>query len=202
MVFAHKKHADDYGVPCEECHHESDQVSMHPLACTTCHPAEYDQQFIEGHKTSIDQQYCSRCHHAEMDKLIFDHKEHEDSYSSGCTDCHHDTDIEPEPQACGNCHMDEGDETIPSLRDAAHTRCETCHVDFYEEKLEGCTHCHGFIEPKGAETFSRCASCHYGTKDVLLPPRMKAYHDSCMNCHENAGGGPFGPDSCKQCHTR
>ncbi len=203
VVFSHSKHAEGYGISCEQCHHESDQPSPTPVPCGTCHPAEYDAAFIEGHQAEIDGQYCNRCHHAEMGSLIFDHQGHIDSYARGCTDCDHVTVIDPEPQHCAICHLPEGVEAMPGLRAASHTRCETCHTAEFGQGMEGCGYCHKFLSGEELTgSYQSCASCHFKAEGPLLPTSMDAYHQGCMGCHEDVNAGPFGSEACKRCHTR
>jgi hypothetical protein len=199
VVFTHKVHAEKYQIPCQQCHHESDQPSTKPLPCGSCHPATFEEGFIAGHQQGMDQQYCNRCHHAELSELKFDHEEHKD-YVGGCTDCHHDSSIEPEPSACSDCHQEEGDESMPSLMDATHKRCADCHADMFEQKLEGCENCHGM--EKGGSMYPSCSSCHYESKDIPLAARMEAYHVGCMQCHKEKGAGPHTPQDCNKCHFR
>ncbi len=201
VVFTHQQHVD-IGFECNECHHESDNPGEIPIACGDCHPVEFDAAYAKSHQVDLPQESCTRCHHMEFGTLTWDHQEHIDSYSTGCTDCHHGEDIEPEPMACSNCHGEEDDGATINLRDAVHVRCENCHSDMYEEKLAGCKHCHEQLPGKAGAEQPTCASCHYDAEGPLLPTRMDAFHGQCMDCHETSGAGPYGEDSCTQCHTR
>lgn len=199
VIFTHKTHAEGYKVPCQQCHHESKTVSKNPLPCTTCHPASFEEGFVGQHSKKIDKQYCNRCHHAVLREIKYDHKTHEDIVS-GCTDCHHDTSIEPEPMECVDCHQAEGDEKMPSLRDAIHARCGVCHEDLFAKKIAGCKSCHSF--EKDEKTFPPCGSCHYDSKKLPLPTKMEAFHNGCMKCHKEKGAGPYTPKDCNKCHFR
>jgi hypothetical protein len=205
VVFTHSRHVDytdTMGEDCTRCHHESDTPTLEPLPCGSCHATEYDAAFRSEHQTSLPEDTCTRCHHAEMGKLVYSHDDHAEMYASDCTDCHHDTDIEPEPGACNQCHFEQADGATPSLRDAVHAKCESCHLDMYESKLEGCSSCHELLPGTAGSEQPSCNSCHYETDGVPLLHRMDAYHDQCMTCHEEAGAGPFGDKSCTRCHTR
>jgi hypothetical protein len=205
IVFTHQKHEDyvkKMGKDCVDCHHESDDPGLTPVPCGSCHAVEFNPKFIAEHQSAIPEKYCVDCHHAELGKLVYDHDEHAEEYASDCTDCHHDTDIEEEPGACNQCHGEQAEGDTPSLRDAVHSKCESCHADMYEAKLEGCSECHEVLPGKGGSIQPSCNSCHYDTDDIPLLPRMEAFHDKCMNCHEEANKGPFGDESCKSCHTR
>ncbi len=199
VIFTHKAHAEAYKIPCQQCHHESEHPTEKPQPCVTCHPASYEEGFVQEHQGNVDTEFCGRCHHLEMGQSKFDHAAHEE-LASGCTDCHHDTDIEPEPGNCADCHQEQGDESMPGLRDAAHERCATCHEDMFDEKLAGCQNCHGMT--KGGEIYPSCASCHFESKKLPLPAKMEAYHTGCMQCHKDRGVGPYTPQDCNKCHFR
>lgn len=111
VIFSHLVHHRDYQIDCSQCHHdrvgtqltETDTV----LACGSCHPATFDQEFADNHMDSFpDNSYCVRCHHMEFDHVLFDHEAHT-GYASDCFDCHHGAEIEAEPQRCANCHKGE-----------------------------------------------------------------------------------------------
>ncbi len=203
VVLAHTRHTEDYGVSCETCHHESETPSPDPTPCGACHPADFDDAWLVAHQQDIPQDACAKCHHAVMDGLDWSHQDHIDLYSSDCTDCHHGPDIEPEPMACGDCHMEEGDDAMPSLRDAGHQSCITCHSDQFDAGLEGCSYCHEITPVQEFQAPApACSQCHYDAEEPLIPARMEAFHQSCMGCHEELGAGPYGEDSCNRCHTR
>lgn len=199
VIFTHKTHADAYKVPCQQCHHESEQVSKNPVPCATCHPASYEEGFVAEHQKTIGKEYCNRCHHAELGELKYDHETHKDLVS-GCTDCHHDPSIESEPADCADCHAAQGDEAMPALQDAVHVRCGSCHEDMFEQKLKGCGNCHDMT--KGGAKNPPCMTCHYDSKKLPIPAKMEAYHAGCMTCHKAKGAGPYTPQDCNKCHFR
>lgn len=205
VVFTHSRHVDyveKMGKNCIDCHHESEEFNLEPVPCGSCHAAEFDSKFIAEHQSSIPEKYCVDCHHAELGSLVYSHDDHAEDYTSDCAECHHEPDIEPEPGACNQCHGDQDDGDIPSLRDAVHSTCENCHADMYEEKLDGCNECHELLPGKAEGKQPTCNSCHYDQDDIPLLLRMDAFHDQCMNCHQEENKGPFGDDSCSSCHTR
>lgn len=203
IVFAHAKHVD-YVDDCTKCHHESETPSANPVPCASCHVAEFDAKFVADHQKNLPPETCVKCHHAVLGKLkpAYSHADHVSEYSSACTDCHHGPDIEAEPGACNQCHGEKAEDSIPSLRDAVHAKCENCHAEMYEKKTKGCTDCHDVLPGSTAETQPSCNSCHFESDAIPLPTRMDAYHGQCMTCHEKVGAGPYGQKSCKQCHTR
>lgn len=203
VIFSHLVHHRNYEIACAKCHHESTDPEDQALACGSCHPVAFDEDFVENHIDSFpDNKYCVQCHHTEYGEIIFDHDEHEE-YADDCQSCHHDEDIEPEPQKCADCHESQGDEDMPGLAEAAHARCHTCHEDMFQQGLTSCRSCHREVDMTQYEgDYTSCAQCHDGpTKDLVLD-RMNAFHDQCMDCHEKEGKGPHGEDSCNKCHIR
>jgi hypothetical protein len=201
IIFTHKVHADMAGRACADCHHTSGESSM-PPACSKCHVKKFDETFAAAHQSSFADDQCASCHHpaAVMDK--FSHDAHANDYAAGdCQSCHHDTSIEAKPQACANCH-DKRD-GIPSLKEANHTRCASCHEDLYAEGAKGCRSCHTRKPVADTPTDTRsCSDCHQEPTDQLIPTTMAAFHTQCMGCHEKSGSGPYGDDACYQCHMK
>ncbi|GAB1410446.1 cytochrome c3 family protein [Desulfovibrionales bacterium] len=205
VVFTHSKHveyAKEMGKDCVDCHHEAKKPTLtSAMPCGSCHATEFNAAFSSDHQTDLPQETCVQCHHTELGKLIYNHDTHAEEYASACTDCHHGPEIEAEPTACKTCHSDKADGNTPALRDAVHAKCEGCHADMYEKKLEGCSECHELLPGKNGSPQPACNSCHYEKADVIpLPQRMDSFHDQCMKCHEQAGKGPFGDQSCNRCH--
>jgi len=201
VIFSHISHYRDYKMACATCHHESAERMDEPLRCETCHALEYNQEFTQGHAASFaDKKFCARCHHAEFGGVVFEHDAHTDDYGADCTDCHHDSDIEPDPGSCMDCHESQGDADMPGLRVAIHTRCEACHSDMYEEGVKGCPSCHEIKDPE--EPYTPCLSCHYQSDEQPIPARVNAFHSGCMGCHEENQKGPYSKEDCNMCHIR
>lgn len=209
VIFDHKQHAEAYGIECKTCHHES-VASTDPMECGACHGVAITDTYRASHKTQGSDESCITCHHVEFVKKDWGHEEHKD-YADDCTACHHTPDIEDEPQACSNCHMDESDESMPSFREAAHIRCMNCHEDtFFADQLKGCQNCHTLVPQRqelengtlNKESFSKCSSCHYMNDGELIFNRMGAFHTQCMGCHELEKKGPYTKEQCNQCHYR
>lgn len=208
VIFDHKTHAENYGIECQTCHHESETARPDPMACGDCHGVAVTDEFRKEHVASYSDEACVTCHHVEFTGVDWSHEEH--TGYDDCTACHHGPDIEPEPMACSNCHEAQGDESMPGLRDSVHRRCQTCHADMFEEKMDGCDSCHTSASQREAlkngtldKAFTACASCHYEEKvDELIPNRMGAFHGQCMGCHEEVQSGPFEKSQCNQCHFR
>lgn len=203
VLFTHTTHLEMQDQNCISCHHTSGDDKT-PPKCSTCHVRKFDEVFIADHQNRIDEKQCVSCHHPSATIAHFSHDAHAGDYAQDdCQACHHDETIEPEPQACSNCHEQEGTETMLSLRKANHTRCADCHDDLYAQGVTGCGNCHVRKMTKGETPEPKpCSSCHEEPLDVLIPTTTVAYHDQCRGCHEEQDSGPFGDDACYQCHMK
>ena len=163
VLFSHMTHSEGYGLDCTQCHHETkggQEAVVKTDSCKTCHTAD------------------SKLAPALGDEGLFDHETHSQYYGLSCTQCHHMYDPESgaSPQKCGACHMETGDEYMPSLTDSYHQQCIGCHQNF------------------GAGPATEdCNACHKPRK------RTEAFHQQCAGCHENMGAGPA-KDDCQACH--
>lgn len=201
IIFTHASHVETMDSACIKCHHTSGNDTT-PPPCSQCHVAKFDDVFATSHQEIMKDSQCATCHHAGSTIDNFSHADHEDDYTGGdCQSCHHDESVESEPQSCGNCHTD-GDDDIPSLRDANHATCAMCHDDVYQEGVEGCSFCHTRKTNAPAAEQQACSNCHSSPTDQLIPTSMTAFHAACMGCHEEMGAGPFGDDACYQCHMK
>ncbi|WP_243547180.1 cytochrome c3 family protein [Pseudodesulfovibrio tunisiensis] len=205
VIFSHLVHHRDYQIDCAQCHHDRKPMPHgkddETMACGSCHPTEFDDDYMAAHMDSFpDETYCVRCHHTEYGEVIFDHEAHKD-YASDCYDCHHGKEIEPEPQKCANCHKDDDSGELLSMRLAGHQSCANCHDDMFEKGLSSCKSCHVPVDMTQYEgDYTSCDKCHDSEVRELVLPRMNAFHDQCMSCHEGMDAGPYGPDNCKKCH--
>ncbi len=205
VIFTHIRHVQyvqTMGKDCMVCHHDTPATKATPLPCGTCHAPEFNAIFTNGHQKALPKTTCTQCHHAELGTVKYDHEAHANGYASACTDCHHGPEIEAEPQSCKNCHGATTEGTTRTLRQAVHERCQSCHGDMYDQKLAGCSSCHNFLPGTAEAKQPACVSCHYESDAIPLPTRMDSFHGQCMECHAQAGKGPFGDKSCKRCHTR
>ncbi len=73
-------------------------------------------------------------------KVLFGHTSHIEEYDLSCKDCHHNLDDE-KTYRCSDCHEKTGDDDMPSLSDAFHTKCKGCHEDNGSGPVE-CNSCH------------------------------------------------------------
>lgn len=201
VIFTHKEHIAIEGDNCSSCHHTTDNETI-PPACSKCHVKSFDETFRATHQKALSEDQCSTCHHPKASIGNFSHDAHTEDYAPGyCQACHHDESIEPEPQACSDCHESEATEDLISLREANHTRCADCHDDYYEEGVAGCGNCHT-REPAMQTEPQACSSCHEDPTNQLIPTKTSAFHGKCKGCHEEYGAGPFGEEACYQCHMK
>ncbi len=225
VVFDHKVHVEKYALECVACHHElspntASSADLEVLDCGSCHGILFDEKFVAEHQDMekgiyTSKMQCATCHHIEFTKTDWGHDMHSEDFGLDCTSCHHeDTDIEPEPQNCANCHFTgytPADDPMPSLKNAVHIRCMTCHQDYYDEGLNGCASCHydeptkDILEENPDFEFNAdqmtCKACHEDVPaNELILPRMDAFHNSCAGCHIEVKKGPT-VDDCAQCHT-
>ncbi len=220
VVFQHAAHADKLKIPCEICHHESPEAREDVRPCKSCHGVVFDAAFKKNHVTAItDNASCVTCHHYELKRKKWGHDRHHQEIGVDCRFCHHEnTDIEPEPQNCADCHEQgmptggKAEQSVPpNMADAVHARCMTCHDDLFAKGARGCVACHGKVETRAKAVtagrisldpnYTNCAVCHKEAPQKLMLGSMDAYHKLCMGCHAKLNKGPHGKEQCAQCHT-
>jgi len=204
VVFSHLVHNREYKIPCAGCHHNESSEHAPYISCGSCHPVTFDKKYTQEHISFFpDRNTCIQCHHKEFFEAGFEHSNHE-NYADDCTDCHHEPDIEPEPQACISCHLTDGSGDMPNLRDATHDCCKKCHEDIFDKGFNGCSDCHAKKDMKKYEgTYSSCRKCHQDKKiKHFIPARTDAFHKQCLGCHKELQKGPFGENSCNKCHFK
>ncbi len=115
-------------------------------------------------------------------RVIFTHQSHAEDYGYDCTDCHHDDIGADRFISCGSCHPTEFNEQFRADHQKAFPSDEAC------------IRCHDDV-PTGE-------LAEEDRPDIEnIPLRADAFHSQCMDCHEK-DGGPYGEDSCYQCHAR
>ncbi len=217
VVFEHSKHVE-WTDSCQSCHHDMLSGAKEPMACNDCHGLVMTEDFTAAHQQTFSADSCAVCHHYQPGKQDWGHAAHAEDFGIDCVTCHHaDTDIEPEPSNCADCHeagaapsknaFEAG--VPPTLADAVHNKCASCHGDWFDLKARGCSKCHFDAVPEGREKKERlhtnmetmtCKACHEQAPDKLIPGRMQAHHASCMGCHSEVGAGPRTQQDCRQCH--
>lgn len=80
--------------------------------------------------------------------------------------------------SCFDCHHHPMDD------DSALMACGTCHTadGNAETPPEACTDCHDMEE----------------IEDTVIPKRSDAFHEGCIECHQDFEAGPV---ECSECHT-
>lgn len=78
--------------------------------------------------------------------------------------------------------------------------CADCHhhPPDDEESLRACSDCHE--EPtEEASTPEACLDCHEADEieETEMLSKAKAFHEQCINCHQQVGGGAM---ECNECH--
>jgi hypothetical protein len=104
-VFPHDEHTEDYGIDCEECHHETDALKLenpHPeyledlwIDCKACH-----------HEVATPQkpQACSNCHHPSLAGSGHERLSARVAIHETCWECHDVGEGQEATEACGLCH--------------------------------------------------------------------------------------------------
>ena len=83
--------------------------------------------------------------------------------------------------------------------------CFDCHhhPPDDESALIGCGECH-LAKPEEGVVPTSCLDCHdeSDVEDSEYPKRVDAFHDQCIQCHEEYEAGPMsGGDNCNKCHV-
>ncbi len=83
--------------------------------------------------------------------------------------------------------------------------CFDCHHHPPDDKeaLVACGQCHKADPEKGIIP-EECLNCHDASdiEDSEYPKESDAFHQQCIQCHEQYGGGPGeGPENCSKCHV-
>jgi hypothetical protein len=112
VIFTHFKHADEFGYECADCHHD-DIGQEKPIACGSCHPKAFDEEFKTQHQKNFpSEEACLRCHSEVPTGPLSD---------------------EDKPDT----------ENIPLRADAFHQQCQSCHEsDGGPYGKDACYECH------------------------------------------------------------
>ncbi len=166
--------------------------------CVTCHHKDFEA------KTEADYRACGTCHKPVIAKgleIATGFKDHADYKHGQCVECHVEFNPEEDNVGCTECHKGmevDFDVTNPSLEQAVHQRCATCH-NSEESKLNLaspgiCTDCH---KPDP----SRIQIPNFGT--VAWDHRRHGEFGTveCQTCHHTeAPGAPM--VACSSCHGK
>lgn len=83
--------------------------------------------------------------------------------------------------------------------------CFDCHHHPMDDDmaLVACGQCHP-TDPQEGVVPEYCLECHDASEveDAEYPKRSDAFHQQCIDCHEQFGKGPQrGSENCSQCHV-
>lgn len=129
VVFDHTKHAADYAISCETCHHESEEAREDVLPCGTCHGLTFDENFRTTHMETItDPMACVKCHHT--NSLPEPGEPIPVADFTGCNE--------------EGCHEETPAELIPDRMQAFHQQCMSCHETEKKGPFQPdqCNQCH------------------------------------------------------------
>jgi hypothetical protein len=188
--------------------------------CISCHHKDSEA------KTDGEFRPCSTCHEPAAQKslpIATGIKKHEKAKHGECQSCHVEFNPEDKNQVCTDCHkgmMVDKEKTRPSLEQAVHDSCSSCHNNEYKELQPSmpakCTDCHkpdpSFIQLSEKEAIvwdhkrhaeysndeTTCVTCHH--QDLEDGPKL-----ACDSCH---GSGNYQNPSyeaalekqCVDCH--
>lgn len=112
VKFTHKKHAEDYGATCGECHHDADNKPLNDLKmgddvqkCIECHkkPGEVPKELKKEWKAKKVKK---------KEKDVLSREYHAEAIHDNCRACHkaHNkkTKTKDAPTTCAKCHPKEG----------------------------------------------------------------------------------------------
>ncbi|MDZ7830871.1 MAG: cytochrome c3 family protein [Desulfobacterales bacterium] len=110
-MFKHDAHAQEYGLYCNDCHHNYQQGDPEPPQhCTACHQRGMGDDMMPGRKDAFHQQ-CIGCHedfgvmpgktdcagcHAPRNRT--------EAFHDQCMNCHEDFGVGPTQSDCNQCH--------------------------------------------------------------------------------------------------
>lgn len=188
--------------------------------CVTCHHQDKDA------KTEADYRACGTCHQpmvANNLAVATGTKNHETYKHGQCVECHIDFNPEDNAVGCIDCHQGmqvNYSVTKPSIEQAVHQRCGTCHNSIeaaMNEKLPGsCVDCHdpdpSRISVPGLGTIAwdhnrhgkyggiECQTCHH--TEAADAPMI-----ACSSCHGKEPEVELDlkaslEKTCLDCHTK
>ena len=85
--------------------------------------------------------------------------------------------------------------------------CLDCHHAHFDEEIEpvACSLCHT-AKGQTKEFPESCFECHGDASEIEDPDTLKradAFHQQCVQCHEQYGAGPqSGSENCSACHVQ
>lgn len=110
-MFNHDAHAQEYGLYCNDCHHNYQQGDPQPPQhCTVCHQRGQGDDMMPGRKDAFHQQ-CIGCHadfgvSPGREQCAGCHKPRKraEAFHDQCMGCHEDFGAGPGEKDCNQCH--------------------------------------------------------------------------------------------------
>lgn len=112
VIFTHLAHTDEYGFDCADCHH--DEIGQGtPIACGSCHPAEFDATFRAEHQKAFPtEEACLRCHYEQPTSPLAEDNRPDiediptraDAFHGQCMNCHEENGGPYGDDSCYSCH--------------------------------------------------------------------------------------------------
>ncbi len=139
--WGHDKHAEEFGLDCDTCHHSDTDIEPEPMNCNSCH-SDTDAVTL---KDAVHAK-CESCHQEWFDEGL-----------KSCRKCHEELDTRKELvkdgdftmntdyAKCSKCHgTQEPQELVQNRMGAFHAFCIGCHESLRISYLDGsnCTQCH------------------------------------------------------------
>jgi hypothetical protein len=192
---------------CDQCHGDGVYKGK-PMACVSCHQADYTRTTTPNHQQAQFPTDCTVCHTTTTwNGASFNHNSTSFPLTGAhipltCDQCHGDGVYKGKPTACVSCHQtDFNNTTNPSHQQAQFpTDCTLCHTtatwtsaSFNHSTttfpLTGahvqatCAQCHGDGVYKGKPT--ACVSCHQTDYNTSTDPNHQAAQlpTDCSSCH-------------------
>jgi len=111
VVFGHLAHVEDYGLECEDCHHDGEAFER-PMECGACHPKAFDEAFAQNHQQAFsDPEQCLRCHYDDPATEAPEDRPdpywiavRADAFHSQCMGCHESMGGPAGDESCNQCH--------------------------------------------------------------------------------------------------
>ncbi len=198
---------DAYHEACMGCHKEREarSATSGPLTCGECH-VKYEPGVSQ--RLAMTFNYSLHARHS----LAFEDK---------CETCHHVYDeatqtlvyVKGREEGCPSCHGASDEDKKPSLRNASHRKCVTCHMKRTDEQLDSgpvlCVGCHDLQHRSSIKQLENVPRLVRGQPDVLwvrapggrskMVPFNHLGHElksqTCSECHHQ------NLHKCSECHV-
>ena len=180
-----------YHKHCIGCHRDQDIVGTQrpPATCGECHAKKQAIPTIARPNAGFD---------------YYSHNVHVDLTDNDCAACHHTGDM----TSCRDCHRSGEDSEAQPFKDAAHSSCLKCHLE-YGAGPATCGGCHTESKSWSAEDIAEAPRPEVGQPDSVMISinqasmnavpfnhgKHEGYTASCRTCHHET------MDTCGACHT-